>query len=747
MEDLFYDFPAAVTVGKQSDLEYPRSHEILDAIQGNRDYTLVSLAKLKLTEELLYEVVTVDVECHRVPDVNPSGIKFRERLALMVPKDASELVEVLAIRKTFPLMIHQNDGAEGTAASLCLDTESTASVLRTWTAQKFLRKIQWWIESAARGVLHAPDQPVEQLFFVSKYELVLPWNFEAPKAGENRALRFTRTPARPDGSFTLFLEQQNQARVETKGAFYEFSMPPAVHGHIERAPTTLGGLISYLEHRGADLKSKLIAELRARITDKGLVKSEAQWTIVLLHIPIVREQGGTPERTHHRAFISLTNELELGEKIGAYVNHDGTYYSSEILLEPVARDDWKSLPFDSLEVLHTNSAAASRLQSGIVSAGPTAVLIGAGSLGSGLLNFWGRSGWGEWTVVDSDHIKPHNLSRHIAFPDAIGFPKAIVATEMHNLASLGATTAKALVVDALTLSDDAVGKPLRDAEIVVDASTTLEYPRLASSIEGLGRHISVFFTPNGNSSVLLAEDRQRSLRLRSLEAQYYRAVIQNGWGAAHLDGLSKFRSGASCRDISVVMPYTKVMAHTGTLAEQIQLARTVDDALIRAWVRDPATGAVSFFDVPTYPETSRDYGDLKVYFDTGLEKRLHDLRNAALPNETGGVLVGYFDLPLRMLCIVDCLDAPPDSKATQGEFQRGVEGLVEQIKEISRRTLGIVGYIGEWHSHPRGHTADASGHDIIQIVHLAQTMAVDGLPALQLIVGDDDINIIQARAK
>jgi len=65
------------------------------------------------------------------------------------------------------------------------------------------------------------------------------------------------------------------------------------------------------------------------------------------------------------------------------------------------------------------------------------------------------------------------------------------------------------------------------------------------------------------------------------------------------------------------------------------------------------------------------------------------------------------------------------------------------VNEATRRTANVVGYVGEWHSHPRGHSSSPSKDDIIQLFHLAFSMADDGLPALQLIVGERDIHIIQ----
>jgi hypothetical protein len=133
----------------------------------------------------------------------------------------------------------------------------------------------------------------------------------------------------------------------------------------------------------------------------------------------------------------------------------------------------------------------------------------------------------------------------------------------------GASEITPLHGDACDFSQASVTSALTAAKLVVDASTTLEYPRAASGVDAFGRHISVFITPNGNGAVLLAEDEQRLIRLRSLEAQYYRALIQETWGERHLAGtLSSFWSGASCRDISMVMSYSRIMGHAGVLASR-----------------------------------------------------------------------------------------------------------------------------------------------------------------------------------
>jgi hypothetical protein len=69
------------------------------------------------------------------------------------------------------------------------------------------------------------------------------------------------------------------------------------------------------------------------------------------------------------------------------------------------------------------------------------------------------------------------------------------------------------------------------------------------------------------------------------------------------------------------------------------------------------------------------------------------------------------------------------------------------VNEAAARTAGIVGYVGEWHSHPRGHSANPSPDDLIQLAELSLGMHADGLPALQLIVGESDIQVLQGMVK
>lgn len=744
MPDAYHELANVVEVKDASELTIPRAKALFGAVQRQRDYSLVQILRHPVDGDPTLECLVVEVECDDVPPKNPVGIRYRERLALCVPNDPKRLIEVLALRQDFPILMHQNQGVPGTPASLCLYFEPAGAVMRTWTPEAFLRRIQWWLEKSARGELHAADQPVEHLFFASKYELVLPWNLTELR--KDPALRFAIVlrHERPDGGFTCFMEPiaKTAPRVKTT-KHIELALPPIVHGLVERDPVTLGQLADVLARREVDLIGPLREALQADIDEAGTTASaDDKGTIILLHIPIRRSVDAEPDGVAHRAFLVPIGGLELGIACGALFVHEKRYYKDLLNQQPATA--WREQPILPMAVLTQNDRTAAMRQSGVTEEGPAGVLVGAGSLGSALLNLWGRSGWGRWTVIDKDHIKPHNLSRHGAYAQHIGETKATVVAGLHAAAMEGATEIVPVVADGCDFAQADVAQALAGAALAIDASTTLEYPRAASVVDTLPRHFSVFVTPNGNAAVLLAEDAKRMQRLRTLEAQYYRALIQQDWGRVHLDGhASTFWSGASCRDISLVMPYSRILGQASTLAEQIQAAVAREDALIRIWQRDPARGGVEVHDVPAVPERRIALGELDLYIDDGVEQQLRTLRQQSFPNETGGVLLGYYDFNIRAVVIVAGLPAPSDSKASPDSFERGVAGLAEAVKDAAKRTAGMVGYVGEWHSHPPGHSASPSRHDLVQLVHLALGMADDGLPAVQLIVGEQDLQILQ----
>lgn len=742
---LTYHELAAFAPADRAALRLPRAVELCHAIDRNQDILLLQV--LRSIDGSDREALVVDVECDEIPNRNPIGLRSPERLAIIVGAAGNSPPAVLALRQDFPGVMHLNATPAGEPRSLCLYFEPDRSAMRTWTAPKFLRRIQWWLLKTSQRALHAAEQPLELPFFDTGWELVIPADLDQLR--QRADLRFFASfiePAHLRGTSTLMLRAVvvGDAKFEGLGVAI-IDCPPIIQGSRTDIPTTLGAAADELAGRGLDLAAMLRDKLWQQIHAKGeSLKGASDRFVVMLNMPVCREPGAPAERTQRLALLITVGRLELGLRLGAYARIEGQVFKdTPIGGHAPAEGDWRSVLTLPAAVLDAPSRPLFRALSATPNAGPdAAVLVGAGALGSELLNLWTRAGWGSWTIIDSDHVKPHNLARHAAFFNQVGQPKSNVCQTLVELVHGNAGVARAIVADACDRNSAEVDTALAAAGLVVDCSTTVDFPRLTSSSSHKARHASVFLTPSGKGSVLLLEDQARQCRLRTLEAQYYRALLNHAWGQHHLDGhLGAFWSGASCRDISFKLPHSSVVAHAATLAEQLIRQYAQPQGVIRAWHRDPETGSVEVFDVPVHEPIAQLRGQLTVHLDKGLEDKLRQLRAERLPTESGGVLLGYHDLNLGEIVIVDVLPPPPDSRHSTGYFERGVEGLLESYSEVQRRTGNVVGYLGEWHSHPPGHSARQSPDDLLQLFKLALGMADDGLPVIQLIVGEHELEL------
>jgi integrative and conjugative element protein (TIGR02256 family) len=260
---------------------------------------------------------------------------------------------------------------------------------------------------------------------------------------------------------------------------------------------------------------------------------------------------------------------------------------------------------------------------------------------------------------------------------------------------------------------------------------------LASSTQSEARRVSLFLSPSGSDLILLAEDRARQLTLDVLEMFYYREVANNKQLTGHLVGDSgPVRYAQSCRDLTSVVPNELVGLHAAIGSRALREAIASDGASIRIWRAAPDL-SVSSFSLPC-PKASRlRGGDWTVVSDDAVESKIADFRRQRLPNETGGVLIGHFDVERRIVYVADVLGSPPDSKEWPTVYIRGAEGLSDAVLEIQTRTASMLQYVGEWHSHPDGYSTRPSSDDKRAFEWLVELMEIDGYPGVMLIAGQD----------
>ncbi|MNX70082.1 thiamine biosynthesis protein ThiF [compost metagenome] len=412
-------------------------------------------------------------------------------------------------------------------------------------------------------------------------------------------------------------------------------------------------------------------------------------------------------------------------------------YQTLVDVGPQSEAGWRGIAIQPVGVRGGLTRALARASSGVNpdSADFKGILAGVGALGSALAEIWIREAWGSWTLADPDILFPHNVVRHLARHDAIGKFKVEAVKQC-----LGATREPSEVqIDGVPedVRSEKLHEHLASADFIVDVSTTLAVPRDLSRRSVPGRLASTFLTPSGLDSVLLLEPEDHAVRLDALEAQYYRAVINSDWGARHLIGhAGNLWVGAGCRDLSVVLSQELVSLHAATIARQLRRLRDSGDGQIRIWSLDDASGTLNAHTSRVAAAERLTRGGWEIVWDADTRAKLGDYRQKCLPSETGGVILGYIDHKAKAIYIVDVLPAPFDSEGDATGFVRGVDGLEKRVFDVAKRTANIVGYVGEWHSHPPFTPPAPSALDFTLIGKLAESLALDGHPAVMMIVGE-----------
>ncbi len=197
----------------------------------------------------------------------------------------------------------------------------------------------------------------------------------------------------------------------------------------------------------------------------------------------------------------------------------------------------------------------------------------------------------------------------------------------------------------------------------MDVSTTFEVPRTLALKDDIPRIVSLFLTPSGQSSVMLMEDIDRQCRIDAIEGQYYRAILSSEWGSTHLQHNYGDRwVGGGCRDISVRMSSECIHVHAGILSRQLRQTALKGDARLCIWVSDEISGAMDAHEIELHSVVSIISGEWVVKYDCGLAQKLQHTRLQALPNETGGAIVGITDFKNKTIILVDVFPEPIDSK-------------------------------------------------------------------------------------
>ncbi|WP_407543385.1 Mov34/MPN/PAD-1 family protein (plasmid) [Deinococcus radiomollis] len=693
----------------------------------------VTLVECRRTDLADVVVLDLEVECPREPvhEILPV-----ERVSFFFPHDGEQLPEIVSLRPDFPAVPHVNLRPEEFPRSLCLYDRPYEELKSRLTGRALVDRTREWFALTARGELHGLDQPLEPLLQPTLNLLVLPAD---TLALSQKGVGHLSVSGNIDerGVTVLHAVHPDQARIRGSKPTLVLVQrsQPMTHGVIRRFPSTLHDLAQLVDtDTGADLIGRLRTQLRS-LLEEGQV--QYQNVVVLLVLPKQRVAGGPVESHEWRAFLldqqvramgsSLGVWQEEGEHLGLLLASDPHQSGTDIHLAPL------NVTFD----LSRETAAA--MNSTAVYAGHV-VAVGAGALGSQVITHLVRAGWGEWTVIDDDTLLPHNLAKHALFGNVAGFPKPEALAFFLNNTIQGepiVTPLNANILRPGSKSED-VRRLSNAADILIDFAASVPVARELTQMTSPARRASVFLNPTGRDLVALVESRDRSIRLDHLEYQYYQLLFDEQGLSEHLrrpDG--RVRYGLSCRDVSSTIAQDDVAEHAARASRFLKTALADSGSALHIWTRGVDEAVPRVYARPALAMTEEEFGAWMLVVDPRVVERARSLRETRLPSETGGTLIGGYDLNRKRVYVTGLLPSPPDSGEYPYAYERGVAGLREQFGLVQERTAGLLEYVGEWHSHPEGHDSRSSPDDRTLFAWLKHRVELDGLPPLMLIVGED----------
>jgi hypothetical protein len=720
------------------------------AYLASGDHDDARLLECRRRHEDGLETVLFEVRAER-PQEMVADIRRWEPVAAVFAANDDRQPCLLAAREDFPEVPHQNVVPAGWMRSPCVDDRPWAEARSSWTPLAFLERVRWWMGAAATGGLSDQAQAIDPLFVSSGPDIAIPRAFLQPDTPAGNMTLFAGAGTEETALYHLRPNAAQDGGGQGALRLIPVRLPPQTMRAVRSAPRTLAELIAAFRDCGFDL---LAAFREAALDILNPPYCNPTRVAVLLVAPIVRTADGPVAAEDARAFGIPLTLGELGERLGAIVRNPGYSAADPRKPSPYGRsfppadpEGLEAVRIDSLPVHAEFDRELARECAGLEAADTRrVVMVGAGAVGSHLALALAREGRFRWTIVDDDHLLPHNLARHTLGRYELGDRKATaLAADVAEL--LGESdAARGLACNVLFPGDTApeLDAALTEAELVIDASASVAAARRLSDAAGTARRASVFLNPTGTASVALSEDAARATRLDALEGQYYRHLLREPRLRGHLappeGGL---RYTGACRHVSSRIPETHVAALTALASRGLTASLDGDAGGIGVWTLDADGGA--FVSKAMVRTTWRvPVADWTVVYDEGLLDHLKAAREAALPAETGGALVGIVDVARKSIIVVDALAPPPDSVGSPTQFERGVDGLLGRLADIQSVTRDQVRYVGEWHSHPRRHSAMPSQTDVAQLIGLHGELGREGIPPVMLIVGERDVALVSA---
>lgn len=694
--------------------EHERFRASLNAIRSHDDTD-------SLCDELELDFEVVGLPQHRL-------IPVRNIEPITIYISNAETLPVVIVRDDFPIVPHLNVHEDNVRKSLCYSDLGYHEIRHKLNGRFLLTCIENWFRKTSMNQLHRPDQPLEPFFpYVNN---VIVWNGQLGKPYFDKYIV-------EDREFGKLMYQSSDGNYF---AVFSLPVPPDFSNLIHNMPQTLLELLCSFKNYDTIITwlTDLLSIVRfPKIYNKYFRQERnsllACKVLINIAIPKQRTDRAPIETFDLRSFVIDKSLKDILTDYGLSLN------GSKLEPSKHTGGNGANIAITPFIVHLAQSKLKCRCANLVDEADGEKhfSLVGVGAIGSHILNNCLRSGYGKWTIIDHDYFWPHNIARHVLTSNDIGYSKV---KSLEKVASHIQSDS-----DLVAIASDVFGKDnsvivaFGQSDIILDASASIAVERhLALDVQSDARRISCFLNPQGTATIMLLESVDRSARLDLLEMQYYRELLKNEKYSDHMSLPETMVYSGTCRSISSRISQDNISLSAALCCKAIKLHTSNTNGEIIIWTH--ATDTVEKESFMADKWITHEQGGWKIELSLSLLGEMRTDREKALPNETGGVLIGAYDITRKRIYVVYQVRAPEDSISSPTSFIRGCANLPERLKYIHETTLDNLTYIGEWHSHPSVNT-QRSTDDVKLHKAIVGYNRENCLPGCMMILGTDNFSI------
>lgn len=672
------------------------------------------------------DVLELDFEVVGLPQYRLIPVRNIEPITIYISNE--ETLPIVTVRDDFPIVPHLNVHEDNVRKSLCYSDLGYHEIRHKLNGRFLLTCIENWFRKTSMNQLHLPDQPLEPFFpYVNN---VIVWNGQLGKPYFDKYIV-------EDREFGKLMYQSSDGNYF---AVFSLPVPPDFSNLIHNMPQTLLELLC--SFKNCDTIITWLADLLSivrfpKIYNKYFRQKRnallACKVLINIAIPKQRTDGAPIEAFDLRSFVIDKSLKDILTDYGLSLN------GSKLEPSKHTGGNGANIAITPFIVHRAQSKFKCRYANLVDEADGEKhfSLVGVGAIGSHILNNCLRSGYGKWTIIDHDYFWPHNIARHVLTSNDIGYSKVKSLEKVAN--HIQSDSDLIAIASDVFGKDNSVSSAFGQSDIILDASASIAVERhLALDIQSDARRISCFLNPQGIATIMLLESADRSARLDLLEMQYYLELLKKEKYSDHMSLPKTMIYSGTCRSISSRISQDNISLSAALCCKAIKLHTRNADGEIIIWTHDNDSVEKESFMAEKW--IACEYDGWKVELPLSLLNEMQTDRRRALPNETGGVLIGAYDIARKRVYVVCQVKAPDDSISSPTSFIRGCANLPESLEYIYKTTLDNLTYIGEWHSHT---SADIKKSMDDEELHKAiiDYNRENCLPGCMMILGTDSFSI------